>query len=123
MENMQNYGQIYQKRKSRLWTLINIKMKKINTKNTFLKNQEDNNGKKKNKKKIKNKNKSKKVRRLKKKYFTGQKSNISEEKIEIKKIKKQPTEKKIYNVNDFVVYPQTWCWQNNCCGKSSYWRY
>jgi CarD family transcriptional regulator len=29
-----------------------------------------------------------------------------EEKIEIKKIKKQPTEKKIYDVKDFVVYPK-----------------
>ena len=29
-----------------------------------------------------------------------------EEKIQIKKIKKQPTEKKIYNVKDFVVYPK-----------------
>ena len=30
----------------------------------------------------------------------------SEEKPEIKKIKKQPTEKKIYNLKDFVVYPK-----------------
>ena len=29
-----------------------------------------------------------------------------EEKPEIKKIKKQPTEKKLYNVKDFVVYPK-----------------
>jgi len=29
-----------------------------------------------------------------------------EEKIEIKKIKKQPTEKRIYEVKDFVVYPK-----------------
>ena len=30
----------------------------------------------------------------------------SEDKPEIKKIKKQPTEKKIYNLKDFVVYPK-----------------
>ncbi len=41
-----------------------------------------------------------------KKVINTQKSNPSEEKIEIKKIKKQPTEKKIYAVNDFVVYPK-----------------
>ena len=29
-----------------------------------------------------------------------------DEKIEIKKIKKQPTEKKVYNVKDYVVYPK-----------------
>ena len=29
-----------------------------------------------------------------------------EEKIEIKKIKKQPTEKRLYEVKDFVVYPK-----------------
>ena len=32
--------------------------------------------------------------------------NNSEEKIEIKKIKKQPTEKKQYSVKDYVVYPK-----------------
>ena len=31
---------------------------------------------------------------------------IPEEKPEIKKIKKQPTEKRIYNLKDFVVYPK-----------------
>ena len=41
-----------------------------------------------------------------KKMPTGQKSNVSDEKIEIKKIKKQPNEKRVYNVNDFVVYPK-----------------
>ena len=30
----------------------------------------------------------------------------NEEKVEIKKIKKQPTEKKIYNIKDYVVYPK-----------------
>ena len=29
-----------------------------------------------------------------------------EEKIEIKKIKKQPTEKRLYEIKDFVVYPK-----------------
>ena len=29
-----------------------------------------------------------------------------EEKVEIKKIKKQPTEKKLYDIKDFVVYPK-----------------
>ena len=31
---------------------------------------------------------------------------VNEEKPEIKKIKKQPTEKRIYNLKDFVVYPK-----------------
>ncbi len=35
-----------------------------------------------------------------------QKISSTDQKIEIKKIKKQPTEKKIYNINDFVVYPK-----------------
>ena len=34
------------------------------------------------------------------------KSTSADQKIEIKKIKKQPTEKKIYNINDYVVYPK-----------------
>ena len=34
------------------------------------------------------------------------KVNLADQKIEIKKIKKQPTEKKQYNINDFVVYPK-----------------
>ena len=34
------------------------------------------------------------------------KSSSADQKVEIKKIKKQPTEKKIYNINDFVVYPK-----------------
>ena len=34
-------------------------------------------------------------------------SNLgTEEKPEIKKIKKQPTEKRVYNLKDFVVYPK-----------------
>ncbi len=61
---------------------------------------------KKKKKKVK-KIKKKKSSKLEKKQVTNvQKSNISEEKIIIKKIKKQPSEKRIYNVNDFVVYPK-----------------
>ncbi len=34
------------------------------------------------------------------------KVNLADQKIEIKKIKKQATEKKEYNINDFVVYPK-----------------
>ena len=63
------------------------------------------------KKKIK---KIKKVKKLKKpKNILAQKSNEkkttiigSDEKPEIKKIKKQPTEKKVYNLKDYVVYPK-----------------
>ena len=64
------------------------------------------------KKKKKEKKKSKvlklklKSKRTEKKLVPVQKSSLSEEKIQIKKIKKQPTEKRIYNVNDFVVYPK-----------------
>ena len=56
------------------------------------------------------KKKKKKVKAVKKKIekkvSLTVKSSSSDPKIEIKKIKKQPTEKKIYNVNDFVVYPK-----------------
>tara|TARA_B100000242_G_scaffold291469_1_gene264848 strand:- start:44 stop:697 length:654 start_codon:yes stop_codon:yes gene_type:complete len=60
------------------------------------------------------KNKSKKVKRLKKVKKKSppkvvEKKNLSpgsEEKPEIKKIKKQATEKRIYNLKDFVVYPK-----------------
>ena len=41
-----------------------------------------------------------------KKVVTTKKINIADQKIEIKKIKKQPTEKKQYNINDYVVYPK-----------------
>ena len=34
------------------------------------------------------------------------KSNLDKNKIKIKKIVKQPTEKRIYNVKDYVVYPK-----------------
>ncbi len=41
-----------------------------------------------------------------KKLNLQQKSSSADQKIEIKKIKKQPTEKKIYSVNQYVVYPK-----------------
>ena len=57
--------------------------------------------------------KIKKIKKVKKKELkfqknkpVTQKTNTSEDKIVIKKIKKQPTEKRVYNVNDFVVYPK-----------------
>jgi len=56
------------------------------------------------KKKIKTKILNKK--KLVKKTSLTQKSSSAEDKVEIKKIKKQPTEKRIYNVNDHVVYPK-----------------
>ena len=63
-------------------------------------------------KKIKKVKKSKKVKLLDKVKLSSKvadKKNIalsSDEKPEIKKIKKQPTEKRIYNLKDFVVYPK-----------------
>ena len=67
-------------------------------------------------KKKKKKKKLKKIKKLKEKNIVkktvGQntyKANIfktNEEKVKIKKILKQPTEKKIYNVKDYVVYPK-----------------
>jgi len=47
-----------------------------------------------------------KIKKFNKKGVFLQKSNLSEEKVEIKKIKKQPTEKKVYAINDYVVYPK-----------------
>ena len=41
-----------------------------------------------------------------KKVPLPKKVNLTDQKIEIKKIKKQATEKKEYNINDFVVYPK-----------------
>ena len=67
------------------------------------------------------KKKVKKIKNLKKKKTAGLRSkgkpglkvndkkvtlSGSEEKPEIKKIKKQPTEKRVYNLKDFVVYPK-----------------
>ena len=63
------------------------------------------------KKKIKKKIKKKK-RKVVFKKSTAQNTyksgtfKTNEEKIKIKKIEKQPTEKKIYNVKDYVVYPK-----------------
>ena len=58
-------------------------------------------GRKKKKKKIKAVKK-----KIEKKVSLTVKSSSADQKVEIKKIKKQPTEKKIYNVNDYVVYPK-----------------
>ena len=55
------------------------------------------------KKKIKVKTVKKKIE---KKVSLTVKSSSADQKVEIKKIKKQPTEKKIYNINEFVVYPK-----------------
>ena len=57
------------------------------------------------KKKKKVKTKLEKSKDL-KKVVPTKKINIADQKIEIKKIKKQPTEKKEYNINDYVVYPK-----------------
>jgi CarD family transcriptional regulator len=43
---------------------------------------------------------------LKEKTFQKKTTSSSDEKPEIKKIKKQPTEKRIYNLKDYVVYPK-----------------
>ena len=65
------------------------------------------------KKKRKNKKNKEKVTSKKKaaqndySYKSGTyKTKANDEKIKIKKIIKQPTEKKIYNVKDYVVYPK-----------------
>ena len=64
-------------------------------------------------KKVKNVKKVKKVKVKKSKIKVSskiiEKKNIlpgQDEKPEIKKVKKQPTEKKAYNIKDFVVYPK-----------------
>ncbi len=65
--------------------------------------------KKKKTKKVKKVKKIKSKKTLKSPTKTiDKKNNIpgSEEKPEIKKIKKQPTEKRIFNLKDFVVYPK-----------------
>ena len=64
--------------------------------------------KKKKTKKIKNL-KKKKIAKIKPIIKTSDKKTVNvgaDEKPEIKKIKKQPTEKRIYNLKDFVVYPK-----------------
>ena len=67
------------------------------------------------KKKTKKVKKNKKVKKLKSSIkvkpslkVTDKKTSIPgpDEKPEIKKIKKQPTEKRIYNLKDYVVYPK-----------------
>jgi len=57
------------------------------------------------KKKIK---KSKKKEKVPAKKLVNQNTfkSSNEEKVEIKKIKKQPNEKRIYNIKDYVVYPK-----------------
>ena len=62
--------------------------------------------KKRKKKKIKRKIKKAKNLKVEKKRLEIQKSNLNDEKIIIKKIKKQPTEKKQYSINQYVVYPK-----------------
>ena len=59
-------------------------------------------------KKLKNSKKAKKTKLLSKTKSVEKKSTIpgADEKPEIKKIKKQATEKRIYNLKDFVVYPK-----------------
>ncbi len=57
------------------------------------------------KKKKKSKLKAVKSKIIKKVPFP-KKINLTDQKVEIKKIKKQATEKKEYNINDFVVYPK-----------------
>ena len=61
--------------------------------------------KKKKSKKIK-KTRGKKFIKQPIKKFANQIGSKSEEKVEIKKIKKQPSEKRIYSVNNYVVYPK-----------------
>ena len=63
------------------------------------------------KKKLKKVKKVKKIKKLKTKSLskTIEKKTIiagQDEKPEIKKIKKQPSEKRVYNIKDFVVYPK-----------------
>ena len=53
--------------------------------------------------KIKKKRKKKNIT-ISKNHFI--KSKTTDPKIEIKKIKKQPNEKRIYNVNNFIIYPK-----------------
>ena len=68
-------------------------------------------------KKIKKIKKRKRINKTKKKKAglkesavqNAYKSNVyktNEEKIKIKKIIKQPTEKRVYNIKDYVVYPK-----------------
>jgi CarD family transcriptional regulator len=62
--------------------------------------------KKKKRNKIKKKIKKAKSLKVEKKQLETQKNKLDDEKVIIKKIKKQPTEKKRYNINQYVVYPK-----------------
>ena len=61
-------------------------------------------------KKLKKRKKVIKIKNVKlkppKKIIESKKASSTDEKIEIKKIKKQPNQKKEYNLNDYVVYPK-----------------
>ena len=58
-------------------------------------------------KKVKNaKNKVEKKNKLEPSKLVNKNTYTPEEKIEIKKIKKQATEKRLYDIKDFVVYPK-----------------
>tara|TARA_B100001123_G_C14847927_1_gene842838 strand:+ start:63 stop:719 length:657 start_codon:yes stop_codon:yes gene_type:complete len=63
--------------------------------------------KKKSRKGRKRKKNIQKIEKKTVKKLVGQTSfKSSDEKVQIKKVKKQPTEKKIYNIKDYVVYPK-----------------
>ena len=61
-------------------------------------------------KKLKKRKKVIKIKKVKlkppKKIIESKKASSTDEKIEIKKIKKQPNQKKEYDLNDYVVYPK-----------------
>ena len=57
-------------------------------------------------KKKKFKNKVKKTKLVAKKTFLTNTVKVNDPKIQIKKIKKQPNEKRVYNIKDYVVYPK-----------------
>ena len=54
----------------------------------------------------------KNVKRINKQFVASHKKAVNQnvtktdDKIEIKKIKKQPTEKRVYNINNYIVYPK-----------------
>jgi CarD family transcriptional regulator len=54
----------------------------------------------------KTKNKKEKIIQAAPLKLTNKNTYTPEEKVEIKKIKKQPTEKRLYEIKDFVVYPK-----------------
>ena len=88
-----------------------IKQLKINLKSIFQKTQA-NNMKKKKKKVLKKIPKKKKIvlktnkKKVKEAAPLTKKNYSNEDKVEIKKIKKQSTEKRQYDLKDFVVYPK-----------------